>query len=150
MKFVYLLLIVLAITGCTSSSNVQEQSQLNLVEIENRAEAAYLAGHLDMAEGLYRQLIKEKDNYAPAWFRLGNIYTRSNRLDGAISAYQRCIQLDNTHEKAWYNLAIARMRQSTEVLIEAQKHLEDSSPAKKAQMDELFIQLMRLQTGKKG
>ncbi|MGO2366098.1 MAG: tetratricopeptide repeat protein [Pseudoalteromonas sp.] len=149
MKFVYLLLIVLAITGCTSSSNVQEQSQLNLVEIENRAEAAYLAGHLDMAEGLYRQLIKEKDNYAPAWFRLGNIYTRSNRLDGAISAYQRCIQLDNTHEKAWYNLAIARMRQSTEVLIEAQKHLEDSSPAK-AQMDELFIQLMRLQTGKKG
>ncbi|MGO3847702.1 MAG: tetratricopeptide repeat protein [Pseudoalteromonas prydzensis] len=148
MKFVYLLLIVLAITGCTSSSNVQEQSQLNLVEIENRAEAAYLAGHLDMAEGLYRQLIKEKDNYAPAWFRLGNIYTRSNRLDGAISAYQRCIQLDNTHEKAWYNLAIARMRQSTEVLIEAQKHLEDSSPAK-AQMDELFIQLMRLQTGKK-
>lgn len=149
MKFVYLLLIALAVTGCTSSSNVQEQSQLNLVEIENRAEAAYLAGHLDMAEGLYRQLIKEKDNYAPAWFRLGNIYTRSNRLDGAISAYQRCIQLDNTHEKAWYNLAIARMRQSTEVLIEAQKHLEDSSPAK-AQMDELFIQLMRLQTGKKG
>ncbi|MGO2012488.1 MAG: tetratricopeptide repeat protein [Pseudoalteromonas sp.] len=149
MKFVCLLLIVLTITGCTSSSNVGDQSQLNLVEIENRAEAAYLAGHLDMAEGLYRQLIKEKDNYAPAWFRLGNIYTRSNRLEGAISAYQRCIQLDNTHEKAWYNLAIARMRQSTEVLIEAQKHLEDSSPAK-AQMDELFIQLMRLQTGKKG
>ncbi|NNG43692.1 tetratricopeptide repeat protein [Pseudoalteromonas sp. NEC-BIFX-2020_002] len=148
MKYIYIGLLVLLFSGCSSSHLQQTEPKVNLVEIENRAEAAYLAGHLDMAEGLYRQLIKLKDSYPPAWFRLGNIYTRTNRLDAAISAYQRCIQLDVEHDKAWYNLAIARMRQATEVLIEAQKHLDENS-AGKAQMDELFIQLMRLQTGKK-
>ncbi|WP_024609559.1 tetratricopeptide repeat protein [Pseudoalteromonas sp. TB64] len=148
MKNIYLICLIIFLTGCSSTKNSEKKNSVNLVELENRAESAYIAGHLDMAEGLYRTLIKNKDNYAPAWFRLGNIYTRSARLDAAISAYQHCIQLDPEHNKAWYNLAIARMRQSTDVLIEAQKHVDPKSPVK-IQMDELFLQLMRLQTGEK-
>lgn len=148
MRTLSVLLMIIFISACSSTPQRNADTKINLVELENRAESAYLAGHLDMAEGLYRTLLKAKDNYAPAWFRLGNIYTRTNRLDAAISAYQRCIQLDVELDKAWYNLAIARMRQATDVLIEAQKHIDEDSE-NKAQMDELFIQLMRLQTGKK-
>ncbi|MEL0656880.1 tetratricopeptide repeat protein [Pseudoalteromonas issachenkonii] len=146
MNKICLLIVIIFFTGCSSSKNIAEKNNVNLVELENSAESAYMAGHLDMAEGLYRKLIKNKDNYAPAWFRLGNIYTRSGRLDAGVSAYQRCLQLDQQHTKAWYNLAITRMRQSTDILIEAQKHVDPNSKAKK-QMDDLFLELMRLQTG---
>lgn len=146
MNKVCLLIAIIFFTGCSSSKNIAERNNVNLVELENSAESAYMAGHLDMAEGLYRELIKNKDNYAPAWFRLGNIYTRSGRLDAGVSAYQRCLQLDQQHAKAWYNLAITRMRQSTDILIEAQKHVDPNLKAKE-QMDDLFLELMRLQTG---
>ncbi|XQF90272.1 hypothetical protein ACOBV8_18065 [Pseudoalteromonas espejiana] len=56
------------------------------------------------------------------------------------------MQLDQQHAKAWYNLAITRMRQSTDILIEAQKHVDPNLKAKE-QMDDLFLELMRLQTG---
>tara|TARA_B100001059_G_scaffold235105_1_gene279703 strand:+ start:10869 stop:11318 length:450 start_codon:yes stop_codon:yes gene_type:complete len=148
MKTLSVILMILFISACSSTPQPEAGEKINLVELENRAEAAYLAGHLDMAEGLYRTLLKSKDNYSQAWFRLGNIYTRTNRLDAAISAYQRCIQLDAEFDKAWYNLAIARMRQATDVLIDSQKYLQKETKTKD-QIDELFIQLMRLQTGKK-
>jgi tetratricopeptide (TPR) repeat protein len=146
MSKLYILFFILLCAGCSSTKSTDIKNTINLVELENKAESAYIAGHLDMAEGLYRELIKNKDNYAPAWFRLGNIYTRSGRLDAGVSAYQRCLQLEQQHTKAWYNLAITRMRQSTDILIEAQKHVDTNSAAKK-QMDDLFLELMRLQTG---
>ena len=149
-RCLFVLLVIVILTGCAGAHKKQNNNtSVNLVQLENKAEAAYVAGHLDLAEGMYRQLLSVRDNYAPAWFRLGNIYTRSNRLKAAVAAYQRCIQIDNEHEKAWFNLAIARMRQSTEVLIQAQPHMASGSKTKE-KMDELFIQLMKLQTGKAG
>ncbi|WP_105259200.1 tetratricopeptide repeat protein [Pseudoalteromonas sp. T1lg88] len=145
--YLVLLCACLLLTGCASSQSKGDAEKLNLVQLENQAETAYVAGHLDMAEGMYRQLLTVKEGYAPAWFRLGNIYARTNRLNAAVSAYQRCIQIDNEHEKAWFNLAVTRMRQSTNVIIQAQEHVTGDSMIK-AQMDELFIQLMKLQTGK--
>lgn len=149
-KYLFLMLVSVLFTGCTQTSgHEQKNNKIDLVKLENRAGSAYTAGHLDLAEGMYRQLLSIRENYAPAWFRLGNIYARSNRLAAAVSAYQRCIQIDSEHEKAWFNLAVTRMRQSTDVLIQAQAHVSTDSKTK-GQMDELFIQLMRLQTGKAG
>lgn len=134
--------------GCASNNLPADQNKkigINLVSLESRAEQAYQAGQLEMAEGLYREVLSHKRDYAPAWFRLGNIYTRTNRLDAAVNAYNNCISSDKEFAKAWHNLSIARIRQATDILIEAQNHLIVDSPAKN-KMDQLFLQLMRLQS----
>jgi len=150
MKRLVLVIFTLLMAGCVSTSSSQNSSNgpkkgQSLLILENKAEAAYVGGHLDIAEGYYRALLKAKATYSPAWFRLGNIYTRTNRLNAAVSAYQRCIQLDNHHEKAWHNLAVARMRQATDVLLSAQEQISDDTPMGR-QLAQLLTRLMSLQS----
>jgi len=146
-SFIFLILIF---SGCSSTekNTNKPKNKVNLISIENKADIAYMSGHLEMAEALYRELLQTRNDYAPAWFRLGNIYTRTNRLNAAVSAYQNCLQNNNEHERAWHNLAITRIRQATEVLINSQDNLVVNSPTKD-KMEILFIELMRLQTQKK-
>lgn len=148
-KIITLVLCVSTLLACSTSPKHEptKSTKLNLIAIEANAETAYRSGQLELAEGLYRQLLSEKRNYAPAWFRLGNIYTRTNRLDAAVTAYQNCINSDSEHAKAWHNLAIARVRQATDILIEAQNHLVVDTSAK-SRMDQLFLELMRIQSSK--
>lgn len=136
--------------GCSTANapkSAAQENNIDLLVLEGNADTAYKSGHLELAEGLYRQLLSYKKDYAPAWFRLGNIYTRTNRLDAAVNAYQNSISSDNEHAKAWHNLAIARVRQATDVLIEAQNHLVVDTAAKD-RMDQLFLELMRIQSAK--
>lgn len=154
-KLIINLLLTVAVAsmlgGCASSNqqrdNEDGKSKINLLVLENNAQTAYQSGQLELAEGLYRQLLSHRQNYAPAWFKLGNIYTRTNRLDAAVNAYQNCINSDREYAKAWHNLAIARVRQATDILIEAQNHLVVDSGAKE-RMDGLFMELMRIQSMK--
>ncbi len=148
-RFYLIAIIALTLSACASTSQKgkEEKKQVNLVAVEARAESAYRSGQLELAEGLYRHLLANKSNYAPAWFRLGNIYTRTNRLDAAVNAYQNCISSDKEYAKAWHNLAIARVRQATDILIEAQNHLLVETGAKE-RMDQLFLELMRIQSNK--
>lgn len=148
-RFYLIAMIVLTISACASTSKKgqKDKVQVNLVAVEARAESAYREGQLELAEGLYRKLLAEKTNYAPAWFRLGNIYTRTNRLEAAVNAYQNCISSDKEFAKAWHNLAIVHVRQATDILIEAQNHLIVDTSAK-TRMDQLFLELMRIQSNK--
>jgi len=146
LKFTLPLLALLTI-GCSSNevANAENPPTTSLLVVENKAEAAYHGGHLDISEGYYRQLLDAKPRYSPAWFRLGNIYTRNNRLQAAVNAYQRCLQLDINHEKAWHNLAVARMRQATDVLLSAQAQIGSNSPMS-GQLARLLDDIMALQT----
>ena len=87
--------------GCASNKVTNKNdatAKVDLLVLEQNAETAYQSGHLELSEGLYRQLLTHSKNYSPAWFRLGNIYTRTNRLDAAVNAYQNSIASDI---KAW-------------------------------------------------
>lgn len=96
-------------TGCTlSPSRPATRPDPRLLQQE--AETAYAAGRWDSAAGQYETLLKVEPESAVHWFRLGNALVRAQRLEAAESAYSAAVQRDPQLAKAWYNLAVVRLR----------------------------------------
>ncbi|WP_335920306.1 tetratricopeptide repeat protein [Shewanella algae] len=134
--------LMLIMQGCASQT--QHQGNQAIMEIQARAEHAYKLAMMDQAESLYLEVLRSVPNYAPGWFRLGNIYTRTGRQDAAIAAYQRCIELEPDNQKAWYNMSLVRLKQSAQVLEIAQQHGDTSSVVHR-QMKALLQAIYELQ-----
>ncbi|GIU45222.1 hypothetical protein TUM4438_18210 [Shewanella sairae] len=119
----------IGLTGCSSSPEEQTpQGNQQIMTIQAEAEQAYKMARLDQAESLYFEVLASVPNYAPAWFRLGNIYTRTGRNEAAIAAYLRCIELEPDNQKAMYNMSLVRLKQSTQVLSTAVRQGDKNSP----------------------
>uniref|UniRef100_A0A7V5CS75 Tetratricopeptide repeat protein n=1 Tax=Acidobacterium capsulatum TaxID=33075 RepID=A0A7V5CS75_9BACT len=63
------------------------------------------------AERLYRSATEADQNYALAFFDLGNVLDELQRMGEAIEAYQAAIRLVPRYADAHYNLALAYERQ---------------------------------------
>jgi tetratricopeptide (TPR) repeat protein len=118
-----LVLMNLLLLAACASSNQPEESAGNqqIMQLQSEAEKAYKLAMLDQAESLYLQVLASVPNYAPAWFRLGNIYTRTGRQEAAITAYLKCLSLEPSNQKVFYNISLVRLKQSTEVLSAASR-----------------------------
>ncbi|MFT5235197.1 MAG: tetratricopeptide (TPR) repeat protein [Shewanella sp.] len=120
---------LLNLSGCVSSHpEDKHEGNQQILTLQAEAEQAYKMARLDQAESLYLQVLGSVPNYAPGWFRLGNIYTRTGRNNAAVSAYMRCLELEPENQKAWYNMSLVRIKQSTQVLTSANKHGDKNSP----------------------
>jgi tetratricopeptide (TPR) repeat protein len=104
------------LTGCSSRHEQAPQGNQMIMSLQSEAEQAYKLAMLDQAESLYLQVLASVPNYAPAWFRLGNIYTRTGRQEAAIAAYMKCLELEPENQKTLYNISLVRLKQSTQVL----------------------------------
>ncbi|MSQ69030.1 MAG: tetratricopeptide repeat protein [Gammaproteobacteria bacterium] len=82
------------------------------------AATAYRTEQWDAAEERYLALVRQDPGNGPLWFKLGNVYFRSGRLDSAAAAYAECVKHAPDLTKAWYNLGIVR-RQASESAAEA-------------------------------
>ncbi|HWU83826.1 MAG TPA: tetratricopeptide repeat protein [Rhodocyclaceae bacterium] len=91
------------------------------IEMQKNALLAYDGGDDAKAEALYVGLTRISPNDPEAWFRLGNLYARSNRADNAADAYRHALLLAPRDERAWYNLGIVRQRQAQAAFIQAQQ-----------------------------
>ncbi|MCG9738192.1 tetratricopeptide repeat protein [Shewanella insulae] len=142
-----LIVAVMALLGACSATPKKPEHQGNeqIMAIQSQAEHAYKLAMLDQAESLYLEVLKSVPNYAPAWFRLGNIYTRTNRHEAAIAAYRRCIELEPNNQKAWYNMGLVRIKQSTNVLNTASNQ-GDTDSAVGRQIRALLDALNQLQS----
>ena len=117
------------LSGCVSSHQEKNpQGNQQIMTLQAEAEQAYKMARLDQAESLYLQVLTSVPNYAPGWFRLGNIYTRTGRHNAAVAAYMRCLELEPANQKAWYNMSLVRIKQSTQVLTSANKQGDQNSP----------------------
>ena len=117
------------LSGCVSSHQEEKpQGNQQIMTLQAEAEQAYKMARLDQAESLYLQVLTSVPNYAPGWFRLGNIYTRTGRHNAAVTAYMRCLELEPANQKAWYNISLVRIKQSTQVLASANKQGDKNSP----------------------
>ncbi|WP_341503847.1 tetratricopeptide repeat protein [Gallaecimonas sp. GXIMD4217] len=122
-------LLALGLSACAGTPRIPlDEEKTPVLQIQARAERAYKMARLDDAEALYMQVVQAVPDYAPGWFRLGNIYTRTGRNDAAIQAYQRCIKLEPDNQKAWFNLGLVRIKQSTEVLETATRMGNEDTP----------------------
>ncbi|MCG9747747.1 tetratricopeptide repeat protein [Shewanella sp. Isolate8] len=142
-----LIVAITALLGACSSTPQKPEHKGNeqIMAIQSQAEQAYKLAMLDQAESLYLEVLKSVPNYAPAWFRLGNIYTRTNRHEAAIAAYRRCIELEPNNQKAWYNMGLVRIKQSTNVLNTASSQ-GDADSAVGRQIRALLDALNQLQS----
>lgn len=79
-------------------------------QVAAEAAAAYTAKDWANAERLHVMLTRGQPEDAETWFRLGNIYARTERPALAVRAFEAAIERDDRHARAWHNLGIVRMR----------------------------------------
>ena len=87
--------------------------------MQREAQAAFDSGENARAEVLYKGLTRAMPNDAETWFRLGNLYARTDNADQAVNAYLTALSLDGTNSRAWHNLGIVRLRQAWAALLRA-------------------------------
>ena len=76
-----------------------------------RAQALAEGGDLDGAEAALRAATQQFPRYAPGFVALGGLQVRREKLDDAVTAFGRAVDLDGSQAEAWYALgdALARL-----------------------------------------
>ena len=77
----------------------------DLETVFEQAQAAEDAGDLDLAERLYRQLIKRAPSDPAPAFNLGNLFRADARKVEAEAAFRAATKADPGFAEAWYNLS---------------------------------------------
>lgn len=111
-----------------NSRKAEEPTKLNMVEIREQADIAYANEDLVTSEKNYEILIKELPEEAEHWFRLANIYVRTNRPYAAISLYREAVIRDPKFAKAWYNMGIVQLKQTAYSLNEMLIYTDKQDP----------------------
>ena len=128
-KSVITLLLAFHISACSVSGLKHEQEQdVDLFELERQADSVYQAGDLAASEQHYLQLVRKLPEEALHWFRLGNIYARTQRPDAAITAYREAVLRKPDYSKAWYNMGIIQLKQAANSFNEMQVHTPSDDP----------------------
>ena len=118
------LVLVLTLSGC----NTQNIRASDPVAIREHAAAAYQNNDWETAEQDYLYLTRNAAAGAEDWFRLGNIYARTNRAEAAVTAYREALKQDQGNSNVWYNLAVVQLRQATQTFIDMVNHTDVNDP----------------------
>jgi len=133
-----LIFISLFLTGCATT-----QPQLKIEEVMDEAQIAYKDKNWKVAEEKFAQLVSLLPGEPEFWFKLGNIYARTNQPNKAITAYKEVVIRNPKLAKAWHNLSVMSLRQTTHLFIEMLQYLNPNDPlfkrAKKTADDLLAI-----------
>jgi tetratricopeptide (TPR) repeat protein len=115
-RIIFLFLFQLTIVGCagfgSQSGSGNPDAAGTLDEALWDGMIAYKEGRLGEAETIFLKVLQEHPELSEAWFKLGNIYFRTGRYDAAVPAYEKTLYWDKTNGRAWYNLALCRIKQA--------------------------------------
>ncbi len=133
-RLLYLLPLLLLLAGCPLQEMVKKDDgqeaaparDMNLVLDEARA--AYAEGNWKLAEQDYLMVVEKDPSSFEAWFRLGNIYTRTDRPDLATRAYREALIRKPDDVRAWHNLSVIHLRQALNSLEQMQRHADPDDP----------------------
>lgn len=113
------------VSACASIPGTKsggEEGNTDMFELERKADAAYQKGDMAASEKDYLELVKKMPEEALHWFRLGNIYARTQRPDAAIVAYREAVLRKPDYSKAWYNMGIIQLKEAANTFNEMQVH----------------------------
>ncbi len=144
------LLSVLGLSGCILAANNEEKAEesVDYLAMQEEAEAAYRKKQYDIAEKKYIKIARAVPKDADAWFKLGNIYARTNRPDLSIKAYREAVIREPSLLKAWHNMGIIHIRLATTAYISLQEHAGRNEPLRESAIQRV-MQLNELLAGKK-
>lgn len=123
-RFSYMMLACLFIGGCQSTQ--PKLGELTLQPAIENATAAYQQGDLQLAEGLWRRLLERDPSLLDAWCHLGHIGFRQHAYEAALSAYQKCLQYQPQQPEIWHNMAVIKLREASELLIQGSAFIDDN------------------------
>ncbi len=110
------LLLCAAGAGC---AGMDRSAGEDMVKAQRDAQAAFDSGENVRAEVLYKGLLRSNPNDGETWFRLGNLYARTDNADQAVTAYLTALSLNGGDARAWHNLGVVRLRQGWAALLRA-------------------------------
>ena len=109
-----------ACAAVPGTRTAKEGGETITIDLQHRADAAYQRGDMAASEQDYLTLVKRMPGEALYWYRLGNIYARTERLDAAIVAYRQAVQRNPEYTDAWYNMGIIQLKQAASTFNELQ------------------------------
>lgn len=155
MKGLTILLIALglSLTGCAGDDLVRtseapdQKTEVLPADPEallKAAETAYGERDWQTAEAAYRELARQVPKEVEPWFRLGNIYARTERPEAAVDAYKEALVRDPGLAKAWHNMATVHLRQAANAFLQLRSHAppESTEDLQAAAMYRAIIDLM--------
>ena len=130
LKFITVLLLLTNLSGCNmiGLKDTEDAPEIDLLALRDEADTAYLNDDLKTSEDNYTILVKEMPEEALHWYRLANIYVRTNRPDAAINLYREAVIRDPEFSKAWYNLGIVQLKQTVFSLNEMLIYTDRNDP----------------------
>ena len=111
-NIVFLLIASLSLAACNNRATKQETPTVDVYETEQFAIAAYEKNDWGESEKHYSELIRRIPENPVHWFRLGNVYARTQRPDAAVVAYREALVRDPKMAKAWYNMGVLQLKQA--------------------------------------
>jgi tetratricopeptide (TPR) repeat protein len=123
--------LLLNLTACNMSGikeESEETTKTDYFELKEKTDQAYMNDDLVTSEKGYEILIQDVPTEAENWFRLGNIYVRTNRPVAAINLYREAVLRDPKYSKAWYNLSIVQLKQTAYSLNEMLLYTDINDP----------------------
>jgi len=128
-KYLLAVLIMALLSGCLTLSNDEEDDgKVDYFVLKNQADKAYKNRDYKNAEKHYLKITKGVARDPEAWFKLGNIYARTQRPKLAVRAYQEAVVRDTKLTKAWNNLAVVYLRQALNAYTSMVEHAEANDP----------------------
>ncbi len=104
------------------------EPKVDLQGLEQQAEAAYAKGDWAASEQPFIALTKASPQAVEPWFKLGNIYARTNRYALAVRAYREVVVRDAKHVRAWHNMGVIQLRQAAETFAELATYAQGNDP----------------------
>ncbi len=105
-----------------------ETAKTDFFVLKKETDEAYINDDLITSEKGYEILVREMPIVAENWFRLANIYVRTNRPAAAIDLYREALVRDPKYSKAWYNLSIVQLKQTAYSLSEMLNYTSSDDP----------------------
>ena len=132
-KNVWLCLSLVLLIGCSRSPTSDTAAaapteKVDFAAVRAAAEQAYNDSKWREAGVHYERLVRETPQDAVYWFRLGNIYARTERPDLATSAYREALVRDADNAKAWFNMGVVQLRQAANSFLKMEVHVRESDP----------------------
>jgi len=125
--------LILVASGCTQTPTTPDTKPIDLDKVYGLAAEAYEEQNWDASEKHYKTLAQKAPEEAEPWFKLGNIYARTLRIELAIQCYREALVRDPRNVKAWHNMAVVQLRQAgksfgeVELLVEPDNELHKKS-----------------------
>ena len=118
------------LTGCQlqQASKPDTPPARDMNKVLDEARASYQARDWKTSEQDYLLVVEKAPSNIEAWFRLGNIYTRTNRPRLAARAYEEALVRDPENSKAWHNLGVIYLRQARNAFRQQQVHTREDDP----------------------